>query len=635
MAAGAVATGGRGAAQMPMPGRGAALWRLGLVLLWLLGSMAPPAAWGGEAVVLQRLAWIEPGTGAAVAEVVKHKERFVPVDAKTVHPLGPDRTLWLWLRLQAPAGPAQPWGLEIAMPLLDYVALHQPGADGVWTSQKAGDTVAVAQWARPGRYPVFDLFLPPGASHEVLLQVRQQYPVGFVPRVAPSSELEQARERGYLLLGMVFGTMALMAVTCLIVWALHREQVFAWSAVHASALTLTIAAMTGVAAQLLWDDSPRWANLASTVLPTATAGINILFLRHLCSVSGRYPRTDRLALLAGALILLLVAAFPWVEQPLQVAAMTPALVLSAVLSFVLGGLAWRRDDAVGRWVVLAYLPLLLTVALVILRIQGWITASWLSMEGTAVAVALASPLLVLALNARSSDRLVLQARVNRLTQQDALTGLLSNAAFERQLKQVISGVMMRRESAAVAVVDLVNLSEIRRAWGDAMAEQAVLRAVIKLQRFVRESEPAGRLGAGRFGLVFEGVRDRAALQARLVQLVASGLAPTRGAELDVALRFHVAAVVLGERMRPHDLLLRELERLLKGMSSRTRRPIRFLEPDGELSDSEVSRDGDGLADNAPGGDSSGTGNSSGGVSGPRATPAGVPGVPAASQRSPR
>jgi len=565
-----------------MPGRGAALWRLGLVLLWLLGCMAPPAAWGSEAVVVQRLAWVEPGTGATAAEVVQHKERFVPVDAKTVHPLAPDRTLWLWLRLQAPAAPVQPWGLEIAMPLLDYVALHQQGGDGVWTSQKAGDTVAVAQWARPGRYPVFDLFLPPGASREVLLQVRQQYPVGFVPRVAPNAELEQGRERGYLLLGMVFGTMALMAVTCLIVWALHREQAFAWCTLHATAMTLTIAAMTGVAAQLLWDDSPRWANLAPTVLPTATAGINILFLRHLCSVSGRYPRTDRLALLAGALILVLVMAFPWVGQPLQVAVMTPALGLSAALTFVLGGLAWRRGDAVGRWVVLAYLPLLLAVAIVILRIQGWITASWLSLEGTAVAAALAAPLLVLALNARSSDRLVLQARVNRLTQQDALTGLLSHAAFERQLKQVISGVMMRRESAAVAVVDLVNLSEIRRAWGDAMAEQAVLRAVIKLQRFVRESEPAGRLGAGRFGLVFEGVRDRATLQARLVQLVASGLAPTRGAELDVALRFHVAAVVLGERMRPQDLLLRELERLLEGMSSRTRRPIRFLEPDREV-----------------------------------------------------
>jgi hypothetical protein len=38
-------------------------------------------------------------------------------------------------------------------------------------------------------------------------------------------------------------------------------------------------------------------------------------------------------------------------------------------------------------------------------------------------------------------------------------------------------------------------------------------------------------------------------------------------------------VLLSERVMTAALILRDLERLLAGMSPRTRRPIRFLEPD--------------------------------------------------------
>ena len=129
------------------------------------------------------------------------------------------------------------------------------------------------------------------------------------------------------------------------------------------------------------------------------------------------------------------------------------------------------------------------------------------------------------------------------------------------------------------MVEVANLAEIRQAYGDTMAEQCLLRAVVKLYRVVRDGDPAGRIDTGRFGLILEGVRARDELQAKLVQLVASGLAPARGANFSVPLQFHIAGVLLGERLRAHTLVLRDLERLLASMSPRTRRPIRFLEPD--------------------------------------------------------
>ena len=130
------------------------------------------------------------------------------------------------------------------------------------------------------------------------------------------------------------------------------------------------------------------------------------------------------------------------------------------------------------------------------------------------------------------------------------------------------------------LLDVINLQRIRQSYGDAMAEQCLLRAVIKLHRVVRDSDPAGRIDAGRFGLILEGVRSREDLQERMVRLVTAGLTPSRGAKLDIPLQFHVACVLLSERVMTAPLILRDLDRLLASMSPRTRRPIRFLEPDG-------------------------------------------------------
>ncbi|MEP6791624.1 MAG: hypothetical protein ABI907_09650, partial [Ramlibacter sp.] len=69
------------------------------------------------------------------------------------------------------------------------------------------------------------------------------------------------------------------------------------------------------------------------------------------------------------------------------------------------------------------------------------------------------------------------------------------------------------------------------------------------------------------------VTDRAA------RLIAAGLMPLKGLKPDVTLQFHTAAVLLGERMMEAPDLVDALAALLASMSSRTRRPIRFLEPE--------------------------------------------------------
>jgi two-component system, sensor histidine kinase LadS len=96
---------------------------------------------------------------------------------------------------------------------------------------------------------------------------------------------------------------------------------------------------------------------------------------------------------------------------------------------------------------------------------------------------------------------------------------------------------------------------------------------------VRDVDTVSRIGEARFGLILEGLSSRIAVTDRAARLIAAGLMPLKGLKPDVTLQFHIAAVLLGERMGDAAELTDALASLLGSMSSRTRRPIRFLEPE--------------------------------------------------------
>jgi GGDEF domain-containing protein len=137
--------------------------------------------------------------------------------------------------------------------------------------------------------------------------------------------------------------------------------------------------------------------------------------------------------------------------------------------------------------------------------------------------------------------------------------------------------VQQREPVALVLVNVVNLEFIRQTYGDTTAEQCLLRAVVKLQRVLRDVDPAGRLGTSQLGLLMEGATDEDAVSERMVRLIASGLVPLPGLEPEVTLHFQVACLLLHRNPIPAERALSELEELLQSMSPRTRRPIRFVD----------------------------------------------------------
>lgn len=559
-----------------------------LVLALWVGGFAlatPPASILAPAVDT----WMEAGESTSVEQVAAAggPARFSPSAEGGVYQLIGGGTLWLRLRWPTPPHSQVTLGIDLPVPLLDEATLYVPRPGGGFAAQHAGDQLAVEDWDRPGRYASFALTVPQVATPTAFLRVRHVDTISFPLRIGSALALEQGRQVEYLVLGLVGGSLLLLSIFCLIQGVVHRDAIYAGYTGYAATMLLAMAAVTGIAGHLLWPQAAVWNNLSQGALPVLLAGVNLLFVRHLCGIGARFPQMHRASGTAAMVLLLLAAAYGFVTPPMQSAIVVVSLVLSPALGLASALLAWRRRDPVGGWVLLAHTPLAVAALAAAARVLGLLPAGWLTMDGTAVATALAVPLLLPALGARSRERHWMQNRVNHLTQQDALTGLLSPAAFEAQVRVVVQGAMMRREAAAVILIDVANLQQIRRFHGDAMAEQCLLRAVMKLHRVIREGDAAGRLGTDCFGVILEGCRARSEVQDRMVRLIASGLAPSKGVALDQPLQFRVVCIMLREYVLAAPVLLARLREELARTSPRTRRPVRFIEPPGSDADTVV------------------------------------------------
>jgi len=208
---------------------------------------------------------------------------------------------------------------------------------------------------------------------------------------------------------------------------------------------------------------------------------------------------------------------------------------------------------------------------------GYLPLLWEMRYLISLGVAITVPIMLYALSQITHDRKELVVRANHLPTQDALTGLLTAEVFQKHLEEAVQRAIEHREPLALVVVRVVNHNAIREAFSDTTAEQCLLRAVVKIQRILRDVDPAGRVGTAQFGLLMEGVATRAALTERMVKLVASGLIPLPGLVPEVTLHFQAACVLLHENPVPAERVVDDLRHLLEGMSSHTRRPVRFLE----------------------------------------------------------
>jgi diguanylate cyclase (GGDEF)-like protein len=521
--------------------------------------------------------WIDESSRASIEQVSRNAAKFQSTPALTRHTLTSHDTLWIRLRLARTGGSVAHWTLNIPAPSLDTVTLYQRDSSGAWVEQRSGDKLAQSEWHRPGLYPDFDLLLA-GLTHSDVYVAIRNHKVEAVPlRLAPQPQRESQRQRELLGIAMVLGALLSMTMLSALRFAEHRKAIDGWAALFGVLVVVTVAEFAGVMNAFVWSASPKFGDVIASILPVVAVGSTLLFVRSIFAqpLQGRglYRLTTWIGLATVASVLL----FGILDRSLADRVCSAAMLLTTLLSMAATYLGGRSGSTVARWLMIALAPQFLA--------EMYVVASGLDLVPfilemrylMALTVALAVPVLLYALSQVTHDHKELSIRANHLPTQDALTGLLTTDAFQTHLNDSVARAIESREPITLVLVRVINHAHIRQAYGDTTAEQCLLRAVVKLQRILRDVDPAGRVGTAQFAILMEGVSSREAVTERMVKLVASGLIPLPGLVPEVTLHFQAACVLLHNNPVPAVRVLDDLREVLAGMSPNSRRPIRFLE----------------------------------------------------------
>jgi two-component system, sensor histidine kinase LadS len=560
-------------------------------LAMLLGLMGAGAAWADHdtAIVIaeaehhtisaQAHFWHEKPAKASIAQAADASAvpRYMPLAHETMFDLKPQDRLWVRLDIDRKSSSTDHLVLWIPLPLLDSVTLYQPEADGKWRALRAGDRVPVISWPEPGRYPRFHLDLPQGKS-SVYLQIQGSTPLSLPLYLGSELQAQAADREGFLGMGLIVGVLLTLVLTCMVTAYTYKDRLYLLYGIYMLVMILAVGAYTGISAYLLWNQSPIWADAAQGALAILTAGGALYFIEALLGGRQFARKLSILLLSLGVISLPLALLYCFVPRSVGVVILGIYMISVSAIGLTLASQAWQRGDQVGKWICLAYTPLALAVLLAIARAFGWISVSWVVQYGVVVALLIEAPMMMVALNVRSRERHEISTREQAMTTQDALTGLLKEHIFDDRLRQTMARSIKRREDAAIVLISLVNYEAIAQAHGSTVAEQSVLRAVIKLRKVLRDVETVARVGTSHFGLILEGVGHRSRITEVGARLIAQGLMPLPGLVPEVTLQFHMAAALMRDMSAEHRDIKEELLTLLSTMSRRTRRPIRFWEP---------------------------------------------------------
>lgn len=528
------------------------------------------------------LTWLEAQNTSSIEVAAASIGKYEEHEPLHRYQLRAGDTLWVKLRMQLPSGSTDHWTLNIPQPSIDCVVLYQPDGKGGWTQQVAGDTHAQSEWTRKALHSDFDINIHPGTPQDVYLRVRNFKHLSMPILIATSGQRDVDRLREYVYLGLILGLLLALSMLSLIRFLEDRNRADAWASAYGLLITVTIAQINGIANALWWGNFPDFGDVASGILPLAAMGATLLFIRHLFGMSARYRRYDLFLTWAGWGSLAAISCYFLLDRKLA-DTIGAAFMFMAMTSCVAANfLHWRGGSVVARWLMIAFVPQFLMLMWMVAEALGLVTTVWEMRYVVSATLAFTVPLIVHALSIVTHDRKELRARHQALPTQDALTGILTPEAFEKAMQEARTRVVEEHDPVAFLLVDVINHEHIRETMGDQTAEQCLLRAVVKLHRVLRDVDQAGRVGSARFALLLEGVRTRQEVTERMVKLIASGLIPLKNLYPEVTLQFHIAAALLHERPLPMAEAMTELDEVLGSMSPRTRRPIRFLEPEATM-----------------------------------------------------
>ncbi|MDX1635170.1 MAG: diguanylate cyclase [Marinobacter sp.] len=109
--------------------------------------------------------------------------------------------------------------------------------------------------------------------------------------------------------------------------------------------------------------------------------------------------------------------------------------------------------------------------------------------------------------AAATERIEMQARMERLAQYDQLTGLPNRALFSDRLQTALARARRQQSRLALLFLDLNDFKTINDTYGHAVGDQLLQAVATRLSGSIRDMDTAGRMGGDEFVVLLETVEQ--------------------------------------------------------------------------------------------------------------------------------
>lgn len=489
----------------------------------------------------------------------------------------------LWLRFDAIVqSPQHHWKLELPMSGVDKISLYYRDSLGRWVVQHAGDSLPMAAWPLPGRYPALALSPEAGQSTRYYLRIdHARVPFSKIPHAVTDTQLTATRQLDHVLLGAYFGLAFLVCLLAAMNALAYRDWGFASYAVYIALFAGAQGAFTGIAGLYWWPGLPALNNPAVFGLPLMAGAAAIWFVRSVTTPK-RFSRALDWFLLAmmGLLpaLALIDALIPTPEGFALINIMVAAGI-AALLMVV--GVSLFEGDRHARWLALGFSPILLATLFPLMRNMGVLPAGFITENALMLGSAIEAPILFYGLLRRVTQQRESETRATALRTTDPLTGLGSTRVMVDKLGQALSTAGRYQQPCALLLINLSNLAMLQHQHGREAGDRAMVMAASRIRAVARNTDAVARVGDSQFALLMEGPMNSDSVNDVATKILASGLRPSRSMPDAEPLVFHIAIGYMAEpakldKSEPQAYLQRMLQ-AVKDMNDGSRKAIRLVQ----------------------------------------------------------
>lgn len=496
-------------------------------------------------------------------------------------------TYWLAIPVYVSANGITDWLLEVGFASLDRVELYIPRQSGGFDMQMAGDLQPFAERPFPHRNLVFPVHIPPNTSETLFLKVDSQGTKTVPIKLWQHDALHHQDQIAYAVLSLYFGSLLALGLYNLLLYLSTREAVFLSYVAFVLAMAVSQVSLCGLGNQFLWPGWPAWGDTAFAAGTAATGFFGALFSRVFLNTKVQFSKIDRM-LLTMAIVFVIATIAPFVGSYRFAAMLTTAsgFVFAAIATWA-GFYCMRHEHPGAKLFLVAWLLLLIGVAMLALRNFGLVPTNNITLHGMQIGSALEMLLLSFALadrlnvmrrekeHAQEEALIAKQAMVDSLRRSeheleqkvvertrsieeanrqlrekeatlqhmalhDSLTGLANRLLLNESLEKAITRAQRGYSELSLLAIDLDGFKEINDSFGHAAGDILLQVIADRIKSTIRAMDTAARLGGDEFAVLLENLHDDDAAFRVADQLIAQIQRPV---ELQMGIECKVSASI--------------------------------------------------------------------------------------------